>query len=485
MDTDEHRLRDRAMCVPAASAVGRFEFAPIRGIRVIVFPSVLMRVHPWLNIPLEIARFRATTSAFCLAMLLHASPVLAGEQVIILGDGNAWKVRHHAVDTRTFLGANADQSPCARVAAALESAQLTNRAGFDACFSNLDTEPRRQWAERLFNQWQSDSRGHAHLIVDEAVVSVGGKKSARSNVAAVSVVPFVPSNQGGNKVTAPGARPTAVLLTNVNSKWRIVVPRQGEPVLNFLTKEALREVNPNAYAQETVHRAAEQFETYNLRAIQTNFLNEGRHPATLVNAARERFGLEDKGVILTNWSAWKEYYNCQELNPPVTYDVRDAWTPDFSTPLSAQHSYRRALSVADGKTLYDHADDGRRAAFEFTYGKDWVANRTNLTLFPKITKITVLFTATTKFEGFEYVSVFIRAQEATNPTNGRVVFQSDIFKHTARGYLKTADFDYSNLFGKPGQAAGLDSTFGPPPYSKFLELASKSEFPKYYYTIDE
>jgi hypothetical protein len=420
----------------------------------------------------------------CMAGILCSPMVHAADQIVILGDGNSWLVKHHGSDSQTFLGANADMSPCASVAAALELAQKTNRVEFDACFYNLDSEPRRQWAERLFNQWQSYSWGHTHLIVDEALVSVDGTKGTRSNIAAVSVSPFVPNDQRGEVVTAPGARPTAVLLTNVNSRWKITVPRQGEPVLNFLTKQALREVNPNAYVQETVQRAAEQLEANNLLARQMGLIPQDGPFATAANAARERFELQNKGVVITNWTAWKEYFNCQELNPPRIYDVRDAWTPDFSTPLSAQRSYRHALYVADGETLYDHADDGRRAAFEFTYGKDWVVNRTNLILFPEITQITVLFTATTKFEGFEYVLVFIRAQEAENPTDGRVTFQSDIFKRTKRGYLKTADFNYSNLFGNPEQAARLQPTMVPR-YPKLLEQASKSEFPAHYYTIDE
>lgn len=430
-----------------------------------------------------VSDFFGVLGVICLVGILHSPIALAADQIVILGDGNAWQVKHHGLDSHMFLGANAEKSPCASVAAALESACLTNRIEFDAFFSNLNSEPRRQWAGHLFKEWQSESKEYSHLIVDEAVVTADGAKGAKPNVAAVSVVPFVPNAQKPNLVAIPGLRPTALLLTNVSNEWKITAGVQGEPVLRYLAKEAVRFMDPDAFVQETARHGAEMLEANNLLQRQLGALKRGGHPATLANAAREQFEFQNKGVIITNWAGWKEYFNCQELIPPVIYDVRDTWKPDFSTPLSAQRSYRQAMHAADGKTLSDHMDASARDSFAFTYGTNWVS-RTNFVLFPKITKCTVLFTATTKFQGLEYASVFIRTQEANNPTNGHVKFQSDTFVRVQGGYMKTSDFDYSNLFGNPGQAAHLRYLMLQR-YPEFLEQASKSEFPEYYYTINE
>ncbi len=332
-----------------------------------------------------LSRLCADLVVTCLAGLLLSPPVPAAEQIVIFGDGNTWRIRHHGVSSQSFLGTNTDASPCATVAAALEATRLTNHAEFGARFAGLTSEPRRHQAERLFNQWQSDARGYSHLIIDEAVASADGANAANPNAAAVSLAPFVPDAQGRKLLIVPGSRPTAVLLTNADNAWKINVGAQGEPVLNYLTKEALREVAPEAFAEETVRQAAGQREAYKLLARQLSLYEKGVHPATLGIAAKERYQLASKGVVITNWAAWKDYYNCQEFNPPVVYDMRDAWTPDFSTPLSAQRSYRHALHAADGKTLHDHMDASARDAFAFTYGTNWVS-RTTFLLLPNIIK---------------------------------------------------------------------------------------------------
>jgi hypothetical protein len=206
--------------------------------------------------------------------------------------------------------------------------------------------------------------------------------------------------------------------------------------------------------------------------------------AAVVNGIKEDFNLQNSGmqIVETNWAAWKLHYNFHELAPPVVYDVRDPWLADFSKPLSAQQSYRHAIYVGDGKTLHQFADETGKKELQRFIGDENIKKPT-YEIFPNVTKYTVLFNASTKFEGNDYALVFFRAQENTTPTNGRVMLQADIFKQTTNGYVFTGDLDSSSPFGNPGRAAKLGPLFLNK-YPDFYRIASKSEFPEQYYKID-
>jgi len=65
-----------------------------------------------------------------------------------------------------------------------------------------------------------------------------------------------------------------------------------------------------------------------------------------------------------------------------------------------------------------------------------------------------------------------------------VIFQSDIFKQTPNGYVFTGDLNPGGTFGNPGRAANLGFMLFRK-YPEFYQVASKSEFPEYYYKIKE
>jgi hypothetical protein len=235
-------------------------------------------------------------------------------------------------------------------------------------------------------------------------------------------------------------------------------------------------------SQEQVRIAQEQAAVINGAKFIKQLQDSGA-PVAMINGVKESFVLQKDKTLLTNWLAWKTHYNLREINPPITYDVRDPWSVDFSNPVAAQRSYRHAIYIGDAKTLYQFADETGKKDLRVFVGDENI-KQTTYEINPKITKYTVLFTASTKYEDNEYTMVFFRAQEGVNPKNGRVTFQSDIFKRTQNGYVYTADLDSSSTFGNPGQAAKVGPMFMPL-YPQFYQIASKSEFPEYYYKIDE
>ena len=245
------------------------------------------------------------------------------------------------------------------------------------------------------------------------------------------------------------------------------------------------------HADSNIYRSKEEYEKAQIKSrdmsqseIVRGMQDSGASVAQ-INGIRENFTLENGGmqIVETNWLAWKQHYNYNELVPPIAYDVRDPWSVDFSNPLNAQRSYRHAIYVGDANTLYQFADEtGKTELHRFVGDKN--VKKTTYEVFPKITKYTVLFTASTKYGEHNYALVFFRAQESINPTGGRIAFQADIFKQTTNGYVFTGDLDASSTFGNPCRAANVGFTFLDF-YPEFFRIASKSEFPNQFYKINE
>ena len=133
--------------------------------------------------------------------------------------------------------------------------------------------------------------------------------------------------------------------------------------------------------------------------------------------------------------------------------------------------------------IQSHADESGKALLMGAIG-DVNIKKSTYEIFPRFTKYTVLLTATTEFDGNDYALVFFRVQEGENPKAGRVTLQSDFFKKTANGYVTTRDIDSRSSFGNPVEAAKANGTFLSL-YPKFYDVVSHSEFPAYYYTIEE
>jgi hypothetical protein len=284
----------------------------------------------------------------------------------------------------------------------------------------------------------------------------------------------------------PELRASAVFLKKVNQEWKISPIEYDAKILPYLITQAspfVHYADPNVYSSPAQFRKANEEQEASRQAATIKFMQDSGATVAQINGVKESFALMKDGTLATNWLAWKTHYNFQELNPPITYDVHLPWGADFSNPLSAQHSYRHAIYAGDGKTLYQYADETGKNDLKRLVGDENV-KRDTYEISPKITRYTVLFTATTKFEHHDYVMVFFRAQEGVDPKDGIVTFQSDIFKKTPNGYVYTADLDASFTFGNPGAAAHVGPMFMPK-YSRFYQIASKSEFPEYYYKIDE
>lgn len=409
----------------------------------------------------------------------------ADDAIVQLGDGQSWTVRRYgrtpqAVQNQT----NALRSPAVTVATAMESARFSNEATFLECFTEARSDLTSD-INALFQEWNTFCNVYTYLVVDEALLtSLNGKES---HLAAVSTVPFAlnPDQQDTNGVSP--LSPKVLFLIKTNGEWKIDVAKRNERVSDFLLKEA----QPLVYrADLTALKSREDLAgmirkwdaEWQDRII--NGMRKAGSPHNIIHGMKEELEFERRGVIITNWAGWKKQFDCEELSPPTVYDRRDPFPPDFSTPVSAQRSYRHLLYLADGRKLNDYMDDAQRTSFDFIYGANWVSTRTNFIAFPKLTRFTVLFTATTKFQGVEYAMAFTRVEEAVEPKKGIVTFQADIFKKSVSGYVKTSDFDNSGIFGNPCRAARV----GPmliPRYPQFMEAVRNSEFPEYYYDVGD
>jgi len=419
------------------------------------------------------------------AVVAIGNSLFAQESTLIRGEKYDWIVRHDGMNSQQCLGAVFFGAPSKAVAIALEAAKASNKVQFDACFADTNSNVFHEQIDSLYNEWRLCSRQYIYLIVDEAVVS-NNPNGQLNSIVAVSIAPFGLGSQKKEYSDMPKLRADAVFLTKINHEWKISLQQYDQKILDYFIGRAAPVVyhsDPNIFtSQEQVGLAQQQAAVVNEAKFIKNLQDSGASVAR-INGVKESFALMKDGALATNWLAWKMHYNVREINPPITYDVRDPWLVNFSDPVAAQRSYRHAIYVGDAKTLYRFADETGKKDLQVFVGDENIKKAT-YELSPKITKYTVLFTATTKYEDNEYAMVFFREQEGTNPKNGRVSFESDIFKHTQNGYVYTADIDSSSTFGNPGQAAKVGPMFMPP-YPRFYQIASKSEFPEYYYKIDE
>jgi hypothetical protein len=417
---------------------------------------------------------------------IMTSSLHAQDKPIIAGDKCNWIIEHYGLSSEKYLGTNSFGSPVRIIAEALKSAKAFDKKQFETYFSDPVSDVSR---DSLYNEWQLYSRLCPYIIVDEAVIDNKNSSQPNTNTeVAISLVPFGLVSSFNKNNILPEPKASVVFLIKTNQVWKISLAVEDNKLSDYLMNQASQLIY---HADSNVFTSSEdlkksQTKSRDLREAEIirGMQNNGASVAQ-INGIKENFSLEngDLRIVETNWLAWKRHYNFHELAPQVVYDVRDPWSVDFSTPLSAQRSYRHAIYIGDAKTLYQFADEtGKKELHRFVGDEN--VKKVTYEVFPKITKYTVLFTAITRYDENDYALVFFRAQENTNPTNGRVAFQADIFKRTQQGYVFTGDFDPSSTFGNPGRAANVGFMFLCK-YPQFYQIASKSELPEYFYKIDE
>jgi hypothetical protein len=203
-----------------------------------------------------------------------------------------------------------------------------------------------------------------------------------------------------------------------------------------------------------------------------------------VNNLKLDYQLLDSGVSITNYNSWMKTFNAQVLNPAVVFDVRDALPIDFSTPIAAEQSYRRAKYDGDASTLLNNSDENGKFFMEHILFVDKSKKVTSYEIFKRLSHFTVLLTATYNFQGYRYTLVLVRAQEYEKPKDGIVILQVDMFKQVGDRFLFTGDINTSCGFGNIFDAAHTKMSFLEH-YPKFYEHNKCSALPPSFYTIEE
>lgn len=209
--------------------------------------------------------------------------------------------------------------------------------------------------------------------------------------------------------------------------------------------------------------------------------DRGASPAE-INANKDFFQRLNSNGLIETWSDWTNSFHPQILNPPIIFDARDPFPPDFTSLTSAYRSYQRAIWAGDGESLLNHSDESEQAWLKRQLKVERGVKRTTYQIvLTNVTHYTVLLTASTVFEGRDYSLVLARAQENTNPKAGLVTFNVVVFQRRGNGFILSRDLDTLSTFGgvtRVARAGGLSR------YPRFYEKASKSELPPHFYTIE-
>ena len=205
----------------------------------------------------------------------------------------------------------------------------------------------------------------------------------------------------------------------------------------------------------------------------------------LCNQFKQAFDLENRGIQIKTWQDWTNYYHAEILTPPVKFDVRDHFEPDFSSPIKAYRSFNHAMRTGDTATLIRNSDETGRAWLDQSGVRPGAKvenyeSRTGL----KLNECTILLTARDTFEGKDYVLVLARHQEQESPRSGRLAFNIIIFRKTKDGYLHTRDLYRGSPFGSVLALARANGTLFLA-YPEFHEKAKLSDLPPHFYTIQE
>lgn len=168
-------------------------------------------------------------------------------------------------------------------------------------------------------------------------------------------------------------------------------------------------------------------------------------PEPSIISAKETFQLMNNGVQMTNWAHWVEYYRARILISPIRFDLHEPFQPDFTTPENACRSYLRLHLIGDGKALLQNADRTGRERLRSYIKEGETRSSYNTLATNRLTRITVLLTASTILEGREYVVVCWRAEDALDPTKDAISLQRAFFVLRDDKYLFTDDMRDSGL----------------------------------------
>ena len=234
----------------------------------------------------------------------------------------------------------------------------------------------------------------------------------------------------------------------------------------------------NDYSEAT-NRATLKVQEQNILQV----MEKKRASPDEIASQKETYKLMDEGVSLKTWEDWKKVYHADVPKTPVVFDVRDPFPMDFTNPISAFHSFERALLTGDASTLLRFADASGTAWLKRSVKVDENVKKSTY-WFPigKLTHITVLLTAQTKSGDNEYTLIFWRGENAESPTSGPIVYQHTIFIRKQAGvYLVTQDLDASPFGDVLGIAHADDA--GLLLYNDNFEVMKSSSFPASFYTI--
>lgn len=427
-------------------------------------------------------RHRILFGVFSACFMVFTCVIALGDTNAVQGDLGTWNLRWIGRGLNT--GASGKPVMPERAAwGALETARSGDLREFEKLFVLPDSSRDASRVKTKFAQMQTVGRDYLFVIANEATL----QPSSPSNQAltAISVVPVVPRNAG---MPTPSSEPTPFVLfmKPTESEWKVFAyspdPKLESNLLQRASSHVARAPRPtvNNAAQAAALRRAMQISSQSniLRGYELRGASQSE-----VNAIRERFELENSGESVNTWEQWKARYKPFLLDPPATFDVRDGSPIDFSTPVAALKSYRRAILTGDARTLLAHADQSGRAWLKRQVGVDENSPKSTYEMFPKLSRVTVLFTATNRFDGKEYVLVFSRDQASISPKENRVAFNMDVFRYVGGKLQITDDIGIISPFRGVIAAAKADNG-NLMPYPKFFEATKQSSFPPYFYTIN-
>lgn len=423
-----------------------------------------MKVFPWIL-------------AFCLLPMLAA-----GADQFIQGANGSWKIVWHGVD---FEQAQEPPRACSAVTGALTAAKAGDLTAFCSFFLDVDAARAPAQVASLFEEWKRLSAKYRITIAQEALLTGAGPTS-NGAVAAVSVVPTAPimAEQWSGNAEKLAAR--VVFARQVGSDWKLLDETLDRAVEQALLKRTGFLVHRERdFSKGEVSGTIVEFRESILEGMRRSGASLGA-----IASKKADFQIEDDRATITNWAQWTNYFKPVALDPPVTFDMRDAsrWQ-DFSNPTSALRSWKMALYAGDWKTLLKHADAS---------GAEWLGkagvheHSTNLSFHVvasnKLTRVTILMTGTMRVGGRHYVMVLWRAENDPEPARGVVALQSTIFVREHNWvldrdrYVFTADLKESAL-GSVCSAAGLRHYGWWNRFVDFQREMERSAFPPHFYAL--
>ena len=408
----------------------------------------------------------------------------AEPETVVAGDLGRWKTVWHGVGNVSG-SAHALPRAGAILARALDAAKDGNKPEFYACFLDVDVSRPTEKVAGWFEQWRLTSRQYIYMIVEEAVFAGAGEVSS-STLSVLSLAPCRP--QVPKQVFPDTPKPSAqvIFARQVGTEWKLVTDAPDAKIAGHLLQRGstmVYEPMPFVYRTPEEAKAAEKDRRL---AMQARIIQTSRERGVEIgelNGMKERFAQENAGNPVRTWQDWTNTYRAKFLSPPVVFDASEPGPIDFSTPVAALRSFIRANVAGDAKTLLAYADESGRAFLRKVSKVDENNPKATYAVLPKLTRVTVLLTGATTFQGKDYTLLLYRVEESTNPKSGIVTFSTQIVRRQNNSFVISKDLDGSSPFESVRTVAGAYFMFLLP-YPKFLARGKETSFPPHFYTID-